>query len=331
MPTDARFLAAEEWLKQECNLSFDSLEPASSDASFRRYFRAIKGSDSFIIMDAPPEKEPLSPFLECCSAIRSLGLSSPKVLAHTRELGFILMEDLGTRTYLNELHEKEEVLYQDAVQALVTLQSSSKERCDYKPPAYDAKKLLDEMGLFKEWYLGKHLGVHLHEPSLAAWVHTQHFLTHKCLEQPQVWVHRDFHSRNLMIIEDKNPGIIDFQDLVVGPISYDLASLFKDCYIEWPRERQLIWLNEYYQLLNTTLDRPLFTLEQLIEWYDFTGLQRHLKVLGIFCRLNYRDGKSNYLSDLPLVSRYILEVLDIYPQLETFKTHFGQHIDPETN
>jgi aminoglycoside/choline kinase family phosphotransferase len=253
----------------------------------------------------------------------------------------VLLEDFGNRTFLDELQNDTESLYSRAIDSLVKLQSGPILPGDdsWHPPAYDGKKLIAEMSLFSKWFIARHLGQTLHEPSFAVWLHTQQYLASACLEQPQVWVHRDFHSRNLMILDSFSAettvkelgtplGVIDFQDCVIGPIGYDLASIFKDCYIEWPREKQHEWLEQYRlkTFANSDIKLKEFSLEQLIRWVDFAGLQRHLKVLGIFCRLNYRDGKDNYLDDLPLVAKYVIEVLDIYPELETFKNHFEGHI-----
>ncbi len=196
---------------------------------------------------------------------------------------------------------------------------------DVALPAYSAQKLHDEMQLFEDWYVAVHLKQTLNPAQAYEWATLKSFLVEQCLAQPQVWVHRDFHSRNLMVLPSGSPGVIDYQDMVMGPVSYDLASLFKDCYIEWPRARQLEWLGEYHTRLTERIQsvseaRPLLAMDfaQLVRWYDLTGLQRHLKVLGIFCRLNYRDNKANYINDLPMVKRYILDVLPRYPQGQTF-------------
>lgn len=276
-------------------------------------------------MDAPPEQEGTEVFIRSASALAKLGLHTPAIHAQDAENGFIVLEDLGNRVYLDELHDSANSLYSAAINALVVLQSGESST-DFAPPAYDARKLIEEMSLFSDWFVKRHLGESIYEPSFAVWLQTQQMLALACLEQPQVWVHRDYHSRNLMITQENSPGVIDFQDMVMGAIGYDLASIFKDCYIQWPRQQQHKWLEEYRRKATEKLDLPDFSLQELIRWVDFAGLQRHLKVLGIFCRLNYRDGKDNYLNDLPLVAKYILEVLDIYPELQDFKNHFIGHI-----
>jgi aminoglycoside/choline kinase family phosphotransferase len=314
------------WLTKSANFRVDSLKPASADASFRRYFRAVTDRGTFVIMDAPPEKENCKPFVDSARALSALGVHTPEIILQDLKLGFLVLEDLGDRTYLDELNENSAELYSKAIDSLITIQSGAVNTDQWTPPTYSGSKLVEEMSLFMTWFVNKHLGRSIHEPSFAVWLHTQQFLAMSCLQQPQVWVHRDYHSRNLMITEKNSPGVIDFQDMVVGAISYDLASIFKDCYIEWPRAKQQQWLNEYRVKAISELGLPNFSLETLTRWVDFAGLQRHLKVLGIFCRLNYRDGKASYLNDLPLVAKYILEVLEIYPELKAFKDHFEGHI-----
>lgn len=276
-------------------------------------------------MDAPPEKEDSKPFIHIGKALSDLNVHTPEIISHDLQQGFLLLEDLGQTDYLSALTSPETAtnLYYDAVQALIKIQSGASDTVN----TYSVDKLLEEMNLFPIWFLSHHLGKSMSPNQEACWNKTTAFLTDICLEQPQVWVHRDFHSRNLMVTEHNNPGVIDFQDLVVGPISYDLASIFKDCYIEWPRYQQLIWLQQYYDLLTKPNNSKLnFEFDDLIRWYDLTGFQRHLKVLGIFCRLNYRDGKARYLDDLPLVAKYCLEVVELYPELSEFSSEFGGFI-----
>lgn len=327
---DQRLQQLKFWLQKSLSEPVLNIEVASADASFRRYFRVITKTQSLLAMDAPPEKENSRLFIDSAKALAALGVNTPSVFAEDIEQGFILLEDFGDRNLFDDLQNNSAQLYSEAINQLITLQSGGLKASDnsWHPPTYDASKLIDEMSLFSKWFINKHLGETIHEASYAVWLHTQQLLTNECLNQPQVWVHRDFHSRNLMITGEStdNIGVIDFQDCVTGPIGYDLASIFKDCYIEWPRSKQHEWLDEYRVKALEELDIEPFALEQLIRWVDFAGLQRHLKVLGIFCRLNYRDGKKRYLNDLPLVARYVLEVLGIYPELATFKGHFEGHI-----
>lgn len=300
------------------------MQPASEDASFRRYFRLTTAERSYIVMDAPPDKEPIEPFVRIALALAKQRVHVPEIIAFDAELGFILMEDLGGVDFLDVLNEHPDQLYQTAIESLLRIQRGGFDQPQFALPDYNHQRLEDELDVFTEWYLGKQLAVSLSHDQTELWAHTKQQLTSACLEQPQVWVHRDYHSRNLMLCADGSAGVIDFQDMVLGPIAYDLVSLFKDCYIEWPREQQLGWCEQYHaQLLN---DDPLpdITLDSLIRWFDLTGLQRHLKVLGVFSRLHHRDGKSQYLNDLPLVRKYILEALSLYPEFGAFEHFFRE-------
>lgn len=320
---DKRLEQLTDWVNTVVAEPIVQIAPASADASFRRYFRVITSSGSKVVMDAPPDKEQLQPFVEIAQALRNLQVHAPEIFAHNDQLGFLLMEDLGERPYLAELASNHQILYQDALGALLKIQQGSVHQPDFKLPDYDEKRLHAELDLFEDWYLRRHLDQSLSANQHLIWQDTKELLVVTCRQQPQVWVHRDYHSRNLMIDDHDNPGVIDFQDMVLGPISYDLASIFKDCYIEWPRQQQLDWLDQYHQHAQTALPELSFTLAQLVRWYDLTGLQRHLKVLGIFCRLNYRDQKDQYMSDLPLVKKYIEEVLQLYPELRSFQQLFN--------
>ena len=316
---DIRLNLIRSWLENDLKLTILSIEPASADASFRRYFRVETDDGVWIIMDAPPEKESIVEFIAIAKELALTGVHAPAIKAQNIPKGLLLLEDLGCRTYLDELSKHSDSLYSDAINALMQIQQGSPE---FEIPIYNSHKLLEEMDLFEHWYIKKHLNTSINEPMEKAWQECKQFLVSVCQEQPQVWVHRDYHSRNLMITNENSPGVIDFQDMVIGPIAYDLASIFKDCYIEWPRQQQLHWIEQYRQQANETLDINNIGRTELIRWYDLTGLQRHLKVLGIFCRLYYRDGKDQYLNDLPLVAKYTLEALDLYPELATFKQLF---------
>lgn len=323
---DKRLENLHHWLSKTLGYNIDSLMPASADASFRRYFRMVSDSGTFVVMDAPPDKENSQAFVDIAIALSKLGIHTPQIINQDLAQGFIVLEDLGQRTYQEEVREAPNQLYSQAIDSLIQIQKGNEVLTGYTPPNYSVDKLYEEMSLFSRWFVSKHLGEAIHEPSFAVWLHTQQYLAKNCLEQPQVWVHRDYHSRNLMVCESNTPGVIDFQDLVIGPLTYDLASIFKDCYIEWPRVHQQQWLEEYRVKAIEQLNLPDISLATLSRWVDLTGLQRHLKVLGIFCRLSYRDNKHNYLADLPLVAKYVLEVLDIYPELKPFKDHFEGHI-----
>jgi len=321
---DHRLEELKTWINQSTSLSAESIIPASADASFRRYFRLSHENNTYIVMDAPPDKESVSQFIKLSEVLSSIHVHAPEVIEKNSDQGFLLLEDLGDRPFLNELERDAENLYASAIDALIRIQQGNKLKPDVVLPSYDRDKLLQEMNLFPTWYLKKHHQQSMTEEEENIWDQTTELLIEACLEQPQVWVHRDYHSRNLMITDSNSPGVIDFQDMVVGPICYDLVSLYKDCYIEWPREKQIDWLQHYLSKLSKGDPELKISFDQLLKWYDLTGLQRHLKVLGIFCRLNYRDTKPQYLADLPLVEKYVHEVLNIYPELSDFKAFFDR-------
>ncbi len=320
---DKRHSMLKDWLSIVLDEQLLSLTPASADASFRRYFRARTEKNSYVIMDAPPKQEPLKPFIEIDKALIQQGVHAPLILAKNIKDGFLMLEDLGDKTYLNELQRADKTLYDDAIKSLLRIQLGTFQQNQFTLPAYDHNLFDKELNLFEDWYYQKHLVISLSDEQKQIWTETKEFLIKSCLEQPTVWVHRDYHSRNLMLVEVNSPAVIDFQDMVLGPISYDLASLFKDCYIEWPRDVQHQWLEVYLEHASNGLPQLNISLEQLIRWVDLTGLQRHLKILGVFSRLYYRDGKSNYLDNMPLVKKYILEVLQIYPELSEFSSLFS--------
>ncbi len=345
MVVDSRLIELTAWLTDSLSIEIESLLPASQDASFRRYFRLISDSHGFgtdsslIVMDAPPSQESLTEFICVNQALLASSIHAPYIHAVNQQQGFLILEDLGSRTYLDELMDNSAELYSSALDSLVKIQSMPRteggsldyksERnlnlnADYIPSQYGALLIEQELDLFKDWYCERHLDVTLSDTQMSEWTKLKDRLVKVFEQQPQTWVHRDFHSRNLMITSKNSPGVIDFQDMVWGPISYDLASVFKDCYIEWPRDTQIHWLEKYLTKLIKLKPKLEIDLRDLIEWFDLTGLQRHLKVLGIFCRLNYRDTKSQYLGDLPLVEKYIDEVLSLYPKLHLFKEVFEE-------
>jgi len=308
LPRAAQRLA---WTRAALDDPNASLSSASADASFRSYWRCQSNGRSLIVMDAPPDKEDIRPWLDVAKRLGEAGLHAPLVLASDVELGFVLMSDLGIRTFLPELNDASvDALYGDAIAALFKMQTHAVE---IGLPDYDEGRLVAEMELMPEWFLQRHLG---HTPECDEWDVIElafRNLVHNAQIQPQVFVHRDFHSRNLMITPANNPGIIDFQDAVRGPITYDLVSLLRDCYIEWPEPRLYAWVEDFRQRVVaaglTDADATTFR-----RGFDLMGVQRHLKVLGIFCRLWYRDGKVGYLRDLPLVWKYTREVGARYPE-----------------
>lgn len=296
-------------------LNISSLRAASSDASFRRYFR-IDDTDgaSFIVMDAPAPQENVQPFIEVATLFGNAGVSVPTVLAQSVEQGFLLLSDLGTTTYLQALNnESAHALYLDAIDALVLLQTQSRPGA---LPEYDRALLQRELALFPDWYIARHLQVTLSEPQTATLNKVFDTLLANNLAQAQVFVHRDYHSRNLMVLDKGNPGILDFQDAVYGPITYDLASLLRDAYIQWDEEQVLDWVIRYWEKAKRAGLPVNPDIDAFYRDFEFMGLQRHLKVLGIFARLYHRDGKDAYLNDLPMVMDYTRRTAHRYIELK---------------
>jgi aminoglycoside/choline kinase family phosphotransferase len=315
-PADARLQALTQWLAAlpAPAMKLDTLRPASADASFRRYFR-VDGADdaSYIVMDAPPPQEDVRPFIHVADLFAATGVSVPAILARDVERGFLLLSDLGSTTYLQLLTpDNAHKLYLDAIAALVQLQSHSQPEA---LPEYDRALLLRELMLFPEWYVGKHLGITMTDKQSTALNQVFELLLANNLAQPQVYVHRDYHSRNLMALAEGNPGILDFQDAVYGPITYDLVSLLRDAYVQWDEEIVLDWAIRYWELARKAGLPVNPDIDAFYRDFEFMGLQRHLKVLGIFARLYHRDGKDGYLKDLPLVMEYTRKVAYRYKEL----------------
>lgn len=324
---DERFLQLKDWLTNKLEIKDAAIVLASGDASFRRYFRVNFRDMSYIAMDAPPEKEDCGPFVAVARAFAALGLHVPEVLAEDHEQGFLLLSDLGDQQYLDHLDEiSVEGMYQDAMRALLTLQKKGRQESFSLPP-YDHALLWREMELFRDWFLGEHLGVDtaaLNDALDAVF----ELLAKSSLEQPQVWVHRDYHSRNLMQTPQNNPGILDFQDAVFGAVTYDLASLLRDCYIAWPINKVEQWVEDYRLRLIKKGVIDEVSEETFLKWFDLMGAQRHLKAIGIFARLNHRDGKSGYLGDIPRTLSYVQQVAEKYPELKPLQDVIDTHVLP---
>jgi aminoglycoside/choline kinase family phosphotransferase len=318
--TDSRLDTLRSWLKgldPSWQLDLPTLAPASADASFRRYFRIESKNPDFptlIVMDAPPQHEPLDDFIKVDLLLENAGLNVPKILEKNEVEGFLLLNDLGTKTYLAELHsESADRLYKDASHALVQMQLASKPDV---LPNYDEALLQRELDLFPEWYLKKHLRIELSEPQRLQIKQAFELIIQNNLAQEKVYVHRDYHSRNLMVTDKNNPGVIDFQDAVYGPITYDAASLWRDAYIAWPEERVIDWVIKFWEEgRQTGLPMPT-DFGQFYRDFEWMGLQRHLKILGIFARLFHRDGKDGYLKDIPLVLEYAIATANRYIELK---------------
>jgi aminoglycoside/choline kinase family phosphotransferase len=306
---DKRRADLERWLAAQLPGKRFSLASASEDASFRRYFRVALDEGSLIAMDAPPEKEDCRPFVRVARLLREAGVHAPEVHAEDLSRGFLLLTDLGTRTYLQELNAQNAPrLFADATDALVKWQLASRQG---ELPAYDEALLRREMNLFPEWYLQRHLGKPVPKDSLE---NIFALLVKSALAQRTVYVHRDFMPRNLMLCEP-NPGVLDFQDAVLGPITYDAVSLVRDAFVSWQEEQVLDWTVRYWEKAKRAglpVDADFGEFWRAFEWM---GLQRHLKVLGIFARINYRDGKPKYLADTPRFVEYALSVCRRYREL----------------
>jgi aminoglycoside/choline kinase family phosphotransferase len=309
---DTRLATLKQWLRLQLPEHDFALAPASTDASFRRYFRVTLADRSLIAMDAPPSQEDCRPFVHVAALLHRAGLHAPEVLAQDLEQGFLLLSDLGTQTYLHVLNENNaDALFGDALTALIKWQQASREG---ELPPYDEALLRRELDLFPEWYLRRHLSVTLSDAQRASLAEVEALLVASALAQPRVYVHRDYMPRNLMV-SSPNPGVLDFQDAVYGPITYDVASLFRDAFISWEEARALDWIIRYWELAKHA---GLPVREDFGEFYrelEWMGLQRHLKVLGIFARIFYRDGKPAYLDDTPRFVAYARGVCGRYGAL----------------
>jgi aminoglycoside/choline kinase family phosphotransferase len=302
---DLRLAQLAEWLSglQTPATIAASLRPASADASFRRYFRVdTPEGQSLIVMDAPPPQEDVRPFVKVAELFSATGVSVPAILAKDTERGFLLLSDLGSTTYLQQLNpDTAHKLYIDAIDALILLQVQSRAGV---LPVYDRELLHRELMLFPDWYITRHLKATLSDAQSADLNRVFDVLLANNLAQAPVYVHRDYHSRNLMVMNKGNPGILDFQDAVYGPITYDLVSLLRDAYIQWDEELVLDWVIRYWERARRAGLPVSHDVDAFYRDFEFMGLQRHLKVLGIFARLYHRDGKDGYLNDMPMVMDY---------------------------
>ena len=336
MTRDQREAQLKEWaLKQLADRSMVvpaevPLVRASDDASFRRYYRFQASPHQFIFVDAPPKIENSRPFVAISKSFIEAGLNVPVVYAADYDLGFMMLSDLGTDLYLSALEaaenrdvNKAHALYKDALDALYTMQS-----IPIEVPDYDVALLRAEMDLFADWFLDKELHLRITEDEQRKLGALFQLLVENALQQPQVFVHRDYHSRNLMVSDVNNPGILDFQDAVQGAVTYALVSLLRDCYYKLPSQEMESWVYYFQSLLIDeqrieSVDKKLF-----MRWFDLMGLQRHLKCAGIFCRLHLRDGKPGYLGDIPLIVRYMKDVCAVYDDLKAFGVWLSETVEP---
>jgi len=319
---DQRLLDLSAWLDQQLPELFArcgwgevptaELTAASSDASFRRYFRWQGGERSLIVMDAPPPQEDCRPFVKVAQMLDEAGVHVPQVLAADLDRGFLLLTDLGRQTYLDVIDAgNADQLFDDAIEALLKFQLQPLAQ---SMPAYDEALLRRELQLVPDWYVQRHLGHALSEAQQVAWERICRLLIDSALAQPRVLVHRDYMPRNLMISEP-NPGVLDFQDAVLGPVSYDITSLFKDAFLSWPEPQVRAWLEAYWGRARAAGVALPDSFEEFLRASDLMGVQRHLKVIGIFARICHRDGKPRYLADVPRFFAYIEAVLVRRPEL----------------
>ena len=319
---DVRLQHLKVWLDEQLATVFENegwgavppatLTAASSDASFRRYFRWEGEGRSFVVMDAPPPQENCKPFVDIADFLRTCLINVPKIYAQDLDRGFLLLNDLGNKTFLDVINNSNaDELFKDAIEALLAFQQLP---MNEPLPSYDVALLRRELELFPEWYVRAHLGVDFNEQQQAVWQRVSTLLIDSALAQPKVLVHRDFMPRNLML-SIPNPGVLDFQDAVYGPVTYDITCLFKDAFLSWPEERVRNWLQDYWKLalpLGIPVQRDF---EEFLRASDLMGVQRHLKVIGIFARICHRDGKPRYLADVPRFFSYIEAVLARRPEL----------------
>jgi aminoglycoside/choline kinase family phosphotransferase len=328
---DNRFEALLRWLPATLGSNPDDIRPISGDASFRRYFRVRTGDASHIAMDAPPVRERLLPFVHAAGLLEKAGVHVPRIFAADEAQGFLLMSDFGDIDYLQRLPSGDaDALYADALETLARIQRRI-DTAGCGLPAYDEALLLRELELFPVWFLAGLLGLELDAAEEALYRRLSLHLVESALQQPAAVVHRDFHSRNLMVTQERSPGVLDFQDAVVGPITYDLVSLLRDCYITWPEARIERWIEDYRHRLADGGSHAVADSETFQRWFDLMGLQRHLKAVGIFARLHLRDGKDGYLPDIPRTLRYILDVAGRYPELAEFRRFLDLRVLPVLN
>jgi aminoglycoside/choline kinase family phosphotransferase len=313
--------ALNQWLKTIVGNKPYDINLLAGDASFRRYFRLFIDGHTQVIMDAPPEKETMLPFIQIGELLAQHGIMTPKIYASDLTQGFALLEDFGDRLLLNVINiDNADKLYTQAMTTLIKMQQTP----THNPPipAFDKTHILMELNVFHEWFLSAYLNLRLDDQQQSQLDYTFDWLSTEIMKQSQVFIHRDYHSRNLILM-DKSLGVIDFQDAMLGPISYDLVSLLKDCYIQWPRKKVIEWMNYFHHQLPSNIAG---SASEFHRGFDLCGLQRHLKVLGVFCRLNLRDNKSGYMRELPLIFNYILACSECYEELKPFHQFMQQTV-----
>jgi N-acetylmuramate 1-kinase len=321
-----------KWLKESCSLSSSSfeLQPLINDASSRQYFRLQLNNATHIVMIAPPNEENIISFVTIAKDFARQGIYTPEILAYDLEQGFMLLSDLGNDLYINILNPNTvDDLYHRAFSVIRQIQVCNPQFPDNKSlDLFNEEYIRFELNLFIDWFLLKHLGLSITNEISNMLENTFKLLIHSAIEQPQTCIHRDYHSRNLLLLENKNVGVLDFQDAMYGPITYDVASLLRDAYIDWPKIQVDQWILKFYNMLNLSYQ---YSLEEFVRWFDLISLQRHLKILGIFSRLNYRDNKPHYLRMTDRLLNYINKTCDDYIELSHFKELLQTKIQPILN
>lgn len=324
---DERQAVLTGWLQEDCGLSDVVLVPMKGDASFRRYFRAKTRTGTHVVMDAPPPRENCRPFVAISHALCARGLHAPAILAADINQGFLLLTDFGDETYLTGLTaDNADGLYRRALSALAVLQGC-RDVADWTIPLFGADWMWNEWEWFTEWFAGKLVGIEMGDQR--AWLDTclAKIIT-SALEQPQVFMHRDFHSANLMVLPDHQVGILDFQDAFIGPVTYDLVSLLRDCYIAWPEEQVMTWVHLYVDQLIALGVLTASDRAQFIRWFDWMGMERHLKALFTFSRKAIRDSQPHYLRHVPRALHYLITVSAKYDEMKPLHLFLRDQLEP---
>lgn len=327
---DQRVSQFTHWLANQTELQLQSIQQLQGDASTRRYFRIIANQTSYILMDAPSQTESLAAFLLVTDHLQQQQVCVPEIIAQNTQDGFLLLSDFGDNTLYKLLNtESADSLYHKAIDTLIKIQTTCNTAAE-QLPLFDRELMQTEMGLFTEWFLDKQLTLSLDQTTLAGLQQEISTIINTIADQPYLYCHRDYHSRNLMLHNGGDIGVIDYQDAVQGPITYDLVSLLRDCYIKWPLDRVHGWIEYYYQQAKH-LGLVKCSFSQFLYWFDWTGIQRHMKAIGIFSRLNLHYQKPGYLLDIPRSTNYLVEVTACYPELQALHQLVNQSIKPEVD
>lgn len=323
--------ALEHWLKNIFPDKKLTLSKLAGDASFRRYFRIRDGGQTYVAMDAPPTKENNVAFIAIAQSFARQGLHVPEILEVDLKQGFLLLSDLGDRLYLTELNAANADLLYDQALAVISNIQTCQAVANWELPNFGEKIIINELQIFIQWFLQKHLAVELTNNSQAILTQTFEQLIRVANTQPQVCIHRDYHSRNLLCLNNQKVGVLDFQDAAWGPITYDVVSLLRDCYIAWSPSQVLRWALQFYDRYRDVKQLKEYSNDQFLYWFDLVGVQRHLKVLGIFARLYHRDDKALYLGDIPRILNYLMQVSEHHAELKALRGFLQTTVIPKVN